>query len=230
MASEWPTQQVGGKGVDVRSVQHLLTQHGQVVVADGSFGPVTQVAVTTFQDGKGLVADGVVGPVTWAALVVPVSAGSSGQAVLAAQGQLRSQGWHLVVDGSFGPQTESTVRDFQVARCLLPDGSVGPVTWQTLVADFVRLATPEAAANHLRDAAGARDRRLAMRNATLAAVDTLLRRGGGGGSAPTCGPNPQLGPEAFDCVSHYEGGATHYNVEGDPTDGYFVESIRFFID
>ena len=55
-------------------------------------------------------------------------------------------------------------------------------------------------------------------------------RSGGGSAEPACGPNPQLGPVAFDCVSHYEGGAVHYNVVGNPTDGYFVESVRFFID
>ena len=230
MASDWPTLAVGSKGVDVRTVQHLLSQQGQAVAADGVYGPVTQAAVTDFQGDKGLVVDGVVGPTTWTALILPVSGGSSGQAVVAVQGQLRSQGWHMAVDGTFGPQTTETVRDFQVARCLLPDGVVGPVTWRTLVADFVRLASPEAAANHLRDASASGDRLLAVRNATLAAADTLLRRGGGGGSPITCSPNPQLGPEAFDCVSHFEGGATHYNVEGDPTDGYFVESIRFFVD
>jgi len=230
MASEWPIQQVGGKGVDVRTVQHLLTDHGHAVDADGFFGPATQGAVSAFQSDKGLAADGVVGPQTWAALVVPLSPGSTGAAVVAAQTQLRSQAWYLAVDGDYGPQTEESVRDFQVARCLASDGVVGPVTWQTLVADFVRLPSPEAAANHLRDAAAAGDRRLAMRNATLAATDTLLRRSGGGGSAPTCSPHHQLGPDVFDCVSHYEGGATHFNVEGNPTDGYFVESIRFFVD
>ncbi len=230
MASDWPTQQVGSKGVDVRTVQHLLTQQGHPVGADGIFGPATQAAVTDFQGDNGLTADGVVGPQAWFELIVPVSAGGDGQAVLAVQGQLRSQGWHLAVDGTFGPQTTANVRDFQVARCLVPDGGVGPLTWQTLVADFTRMPTPQAAATHLRDASATGDRLLAMRNATLAAVDTLLRRGGGGGSTLECSPNSQLGPEAFDCVSRFEGGATHYNVEGDPTDGYFVESIRFFVD
>jgi len=230
MASDWPVQQVGSKGVDVRTVQHLLTHHGHTVGADGFFGPATQGAVADFQGDVGLDPDSVVGPLTWAALVVQAAPGSSGEAVLAAQGQLRSQGWRLAVDGDFGPITEATVRDFQVARCLDPDGIVGTVTWQTLVADFLRLPTPEESAAHLRNAAGARDRRLAMRNATLAAVDILLRGGGGGATVPTCSPHPQLGPDALDCVSHYEGGAVHYYVEGDPVDGYYVESIRFFID
>lgn len=93
----------------------------------------------------------------------------------------------------------------------------------------MHLPSPEAAAAHLLNARTARDRRAAMTNATLAAVD-LVFRSGGGSAEPVCGPNPQLGPEAFDCVSHYEGGAVHYNVQGNPTDGYFVESVRFFVD
>ncbi len=229
MAEQWPNQQVGSTGVDVRTVQHLLTQQGHAVGSDGGYGPTTQAAVTDFQGDKGLQPDGVVGPQTWAALVVQVSAGTAGEAVMAVQGQLRSQGWNLAVDGDFGSITESPVRDFQVARYITSDGVVGPVTWQTLVADFIHLPTPEAAANHLLDARGARDRRLAVRNATLAAVDLVFRSGGGGG-ALTCSPHPQLGPDTFDCVSHYEGGAVHYNVVGNPTDGYFVESVRFFID
>lgn len=229
MASDWPLQQVGSTGVDVRTVQRLLTHHGHAVLADGVFGPATQAAVTSFQGDEGLDPDGIVGPLTWKALLVQVAAGSNGEAVLAVQGQLRYQGWRLGVDGAFGPVTDATVRDFQVARNLASDGIVGPVTWQTLVADFIHLPSPEEAAGHLLNASAARDRRLAMRNATLAAADLVLRSGGGS-SAPTCSPNPQLGPEAFDCVSHYEGGATHYNVEGNPTDGYYVESVRFFVD
>lgn len=229
MAQNWPVQQVGSTGVDVRTVQHLVTHHGHAVGVDGVFGPTTEAAVTAFQQTKGLGPDGIVGPLTWEALVVKVSAGSTGAAVTAVQGQLRSQGWRLAVDGDFGSVTEATVRDFQVARCLVDDGVVGPLTWQTLVADFIRLPTPEAAANHLLDARMAHDRRLAMTNATLAAVD-LVFRSGGGSAAITCSPHPQRGPDAFDCVSQYEGGAVHYYVEGNPTDGYFVESVRFFID
>ncbi len=229
MASDWPLQQVGGTGVDVRTVQHLLTHHGYPVAADGVFGAVTQGAVTDFQAANGLEPDGVVASATWASLLVQVSAGSAGHPVTAVQAQLRSQGWRLAVDGAFGPITEATVRDFQVARCIVSDGIAGPITWQTLVADFMHLPSPEEAAAHLLHARTARDRQLAMTNATLAAVD-LVFRSGGGSAEPTCSANPQLGPEAFDCVSHYEGGAVHYNVMGNPADGYFVESVRFFID
>lgn len=98
MPSDWPLQQVGGTGVDVRTVQHLLTHHGYPVGADGVFGPVTQGAVAGFQEANSLGPDGIVGPVTWSSLLVQLSAGSTGHAVRAAQAQLRSQGWRLAVD------------------------------------------------------------------------------------------------------------------------------------
>jgi peptidoglycan hydrolase-like protein with peptidoglycan-binding domain len=37
------------------------------------------------------------------------------------------------VDGVFGPMTEAAVRRFQRAHGMVPDGIVGPKTWQKLV-------------------------------------------------------------------------------------------------
>ena len=39
----------------------------------------------------------------------------------------------LVVDGVFGPKTQQWVAAFQGAAGLVPDGIVGPLTWQALI-------------------------------------------------------------------------------------------------
>jgi peptidoglycan hydrolase-like protein with peptidoglycan-binding domain len=46
---------------------------------------------------------------------------------------LRARGHTVVVDGSFGPQTEAAVRAFQQGKGLAVDGVVGPLTWSALV-------------------------------------------------------------------------------------------------
>jgi peptidoglycan hydrolase-like protein with peptidoglycan-binding domain len=227
----WPVEQVASTGVDVRAVQYLLRERGHPTVVDGIFGPATESAVQAFQAAEGLTADGTVGDQTWAALIVQVDAGDSGDAVRAVQTELRSQGWRLAVDGAFGPQTDRRVRDFQTARALVADGIVGPLTWHALVARFRHVASPEAAVAHLFDAWAANDRRAAETNATPAAVDMLLR--GDHGAMLTdagCAPYPQLGPEDFLCSKFYEGGGINLHVRGNPTDGFYVESVSFVVD
>lgn len=230
MAGEWPLQQVGSKGEDVRTVQHLLAVHGHPVAVDAQFGPMTKGAVQTFQTAAGLGADGIVGDQTWAALVVAVSAGDNGDAVLALQGQLRSQGWRLAQDGAFGPQTDRSVRDFQVARHLTADGIAGPLTWRSLVAGFRRLATADQASAHLYDAWGASDRAVATTNATLAAVDLVLRGQRGELTNQGCTEDELLGPGHLVCSYTYEGGAVNFHVQGTALDGYYVESAQFIAD
>ena len=131
----WPVVRRGAKGHSVRTLQQLLRAHGQQVVVDGDFGPVTEAAVRRFQQAQGLTADGVIGARTWSALVATVRLGSSGDRVRAVQEQLRrrSGGTSLVVDGDFGPLTQRAVKAFQTAVKQVSDGVVGPVTWQALV-------------------------------------------------------------------------------------------------
>ena len=112
----WPVQQVGTKGVDTRTVQHLLRGHGHPTAADGVFGPATQAAVRAFQAAKGLAPDGIVGNQTWGALIVQLQTCGNGDAVRAAQAQLRSQGWRLAVDGRSGRRRTRRVSDFQTVR------------------------------------------------------------------------------------------------------------------
>lgn len=58
--------------------------------------------------------------------------GSKGNDVKDLQNALNKFGYGLVVDGDFGPKTDSAVRDFQKNHGLKVDGKVGPLTWAEL--------------------------------------------------------------------------------------------------
>ena len=59
----------------------------------------------------------------------PIKKGSRGQSVKIVQGRLG-----ITQDGSFGPQTEASVKAWQTKNGLLADGVVGPKSWAVLVA------------------------------------------------------------------------------------------------
>ena len=64
-----PTISEGAIGAVVRRLQRALRRTPNLgIIVDGVFGPLTETAVTQFQEGSGLLADGVVGPATWNAL------------------------------------------------------------------------------------------------------------------------------------------------------------------
>ena len=58
--------------------------------------------------------------------------GSVGPDVTKLQQALNSKGFTLTVDGEFGPNTETAVKQFQQASNLEVDGIVGPATWRAL--------------------------------------------------------------------------------------------------
>lgn len=133
-AASWPTLQVGSRGTDVKTAQHLLVARHYPLTVDGIFGNGTKSAVVSFQRSKGLGADGIVGPLTWNALVITVQRGASGSPVTALQEQLNANGCSgVAIDGAFGPGTEAAVRAFQSANGLAVDGIVGPHTWESLL-------------------------------------------------------------------------------------------------
>ena len=133
-SSGWPIVRRGDRGAEVRAVQRLLDAHGRRLAVDGIDGPGTTGAVRTFQSARDLATDGVVGPRTWDGLVVTVSRGSRGDAVLAAQRRLRLNDEDAGrLDGVFGPRTARAVRSFQRHEGLHVDGIAGPRTWRSLL-------------------------------------------------------------------------------------------------
>ncbi len=130
-------------------------------MADGgtdTFGPMVDKAVRKFQHDHQLTIDGIVGPKTWAAVLarppapvppVPPPApkppampssilrlGSAGADVKVLQAKLAGSGIPgvrgITVDGTFGGQTDTAVRNFQHHAGLPVDGIVGPRTWAAL--------------------------------------------------------------------------------------------------
>ncbi len=61
-----------------------------------------------------------------------IKLGSSGDVVRTVQARLAARGWTIGVDGSFGPQTDRVVRQFQAEKGLAADGIVGKMTWNAL--------------------------------------------------------------------------------------------------
>lgn len=69
-----------------------------------------------------------------AGVTLPIlSRNSRGESVRALQCLLNMHGATLSVDGSYGPATEKTVKDFQTKNKLEADGVCGPVTWSAIL-------------------------------------------------------------------------------------------------
>lgn len=131
---EWPTYKNGDTGEEVYAIQFLLNAKGATLTPDGIFGPKTQGAVEDFQTDKGLSEDAIVGPQTWEALIVQMQQGKTGPEVRALQRLLKYKfGYNINVDGIFGIETKTAVKDFQNNHGLEADGIVGPKTWKKLI-------------------------------------------------------------------------------------------------
>ena len=134
----WRELTEGDTGYAVTGMQYLLRQHGSGIAPDGSYGPLTAAAVAEFQAAAGLPEAGFVGPITWRQLVVTTGPGDTGEAGRGIQScglSLIPESEPLVVDGDYGPVTESRVRLFQQLWGLTSDGLAGRETWSYLTAD-----------------------------------------------------------------------------------------------
>lgn len=115
MALNWPLEQEGSTGENVRSIQYLLNQH-----LSESSGAEPASRRTLF------------GGRSEAASEAPAS--STATAASPA----------LAVDGEFGPKTAGAVRAFQAGHGLTVDGKVGNQTWPVLIIEVSTGSTGEA--------------------------------------------------------------------------------------
>ncbi len=130
----YPHTSHGNQGVNVKALHHLLRQHGATLPVATLYDNATVLAVRTFQWANGIPGTGQVDAKTWAALLVTVSPGSSGEAVMAAQRLLnekRSAG--LLLTGVYDAATKAAVVKFQAHAGISTTGIVGPVTWGGLL-------------------------------------------------------------------------------------------------
>jgi hypothetical protein len=227
MALNWPIEQQGSTGENVSSIQYLINDHGGTLTVDGDFGPKTTAAVRVFQRTHDLTVDGIVGDQTWTALIVEVSAGSTGDAVRAVQSQIHSRSGWLTIDGIFGPETESAVKNFQGDIGLTVDGIVGPNSWNALVLNYLRTQGGQATSEHVYQAWTANNRASAGEEATPEAVDQLFARtwhASDGWSFQSCG----VAAGSFICTWQRTG--EQLILHGNDNTGapfYFVNTVTF---
>ena len=144
-ASGYPLLVQGATGADVVLAQKVIG-----VTADGKFGPITAAALGTWQSKRGVPATKKLDDPTWATMVYlklvparsnPLSAyvnvvlrrGSTGTAVKALQKAIGK----LTVDGSFGPATETRVKEYQKSKGLTATGVVDGKVWAALMGAVV---------------------------------------------------------------------------------------------
>jgi Putative peptidoglycan binding domain len=227
MIANWPIEQQGSTGENVRSIQYLLNDHGTALTVDGDFGLKTTAAVRAFQTHHNLTVDGIVGNQTWPALIVQVSAGSTGDEIRAVQSQIHSRSGWLTIDGIFGPETDSAVRFFQQDIGLNVDGIVGPNTWNALVLNYLRAQGGQAASQLVFQAWTENIQALAREEATPQAVDELFARtwhASDGWSFAQC----QVAAGSFFCTWHRTG--EQLVLQGNDNTGapfYFVNNVTF---
>lgn len=146
----------GDTGAAVKTMQEDLDKFGYKLTVDGDYGTRTEAALRDFQRHQKLPINSVVDATVWARLTgkAPVKVapkpsrapawpatevlkpGSKGDAVTVLQSYLRGSGAYgargISVDGDFGSQTETALRNYQAAKHLTVDGIAGPATRRAL--------------------------------------------------------------------------------------------------
>ncbi|PRY55858.1 peptidoglycan hydrolase-like protein with peptidoglycan-binding domain [Knoellia remsis] len=147
-ATGYPLLKRGDTGKDVMLAQGVLG-----ITKDGSFGPMTESTLASWQSRRGVPVTKQLDNATWTKMIQlglvparnggsstttsPLSAyvntvlqrGSRGTAVIALQKALR-----ITADGSFGPATQAAVIAFQKSKGISATGVVATATWNALIA------------------------------------------------------------------------------------------------
>ncbi|MDQ1422741.1 MAG: hypothetical protein QOD72_239 [Acidimicrobiaceae bacterium] len=107
--------------------------------ASAAAGGVTTTAASSASTGSTVRTTAAGATTTAAGRVVTkpndsVHLGDTGPGVTQIQNALVAHGYKVTVDGKFGSQTATAVKDFQAKNSLKQDGIVGPATWTKLQA------------------------------------------------------------------------------------------------
>ena len=150
-ASGYPLLVQGASGADVALAQKVIG-----VTADGRFGPITATALGVWQTKHGVTATKKLDNATWSKMValklipsrvvnplekyvnVVLKRGSTGEAVKALQKAIGG----LVVDGSYGPATETRVKTYQQSKGLTVTGVTDSKVWNALMGKTVAAPAP----------------------------------------------------------------------------------------
>ncbi|ASU83471.1 hypothetical protein CDO52_12355 [Nocardiopsis gilva YIM 90087] len=136
--SWWDVLKIGRIHWRVGFVEYVLQDFGYNVGSiDDRFDHMLEEAVRKFQGDYYLRLTSAVDDATWTqmrTLFGVVRRGDFSDLVRAVQYALNEgHGYHLAVDGDFGPLTEQAVRDFQRSQSIDVDGEVGIQTFTYLV-------------------------------------------------------------------------------------------------
>jgi predicted chitinase/LysM repeat protein len=146
--------QRGAQGEEVRQLQSALVNLGYMTQAQmdtgpGTFGPQTEASLKRFQTDSGVPSTGYYGPMTREALTKRAGApsfsvpqndlqrGSQGEEVRQLQSALVKLGYMTQAQmdtgpGTFGPQTEASLKRFQADSGVPNTGYYGPMTREAL--------------------------------------------------------------------------------------------------
>lgn len=117
-------------GQQVKNDQAGLKNRGYAMTVDGYWGPGSVAVAKQFQSAAGITVDGAIGPVSRRI------AGKVPHYVLATpkawQQRLKDRGWRITVDGIWGPQSVSILKQFQAEKRLHASGTRNPETWTAL--------------------------------------------------------------------------------------------------